>query len=109
MKRKVIIKISSAVGIVWSVYFMVKDIITYRLYEPFGLIFILLISTLFALGVGIDSVKDNAKLNRFIGNTMIGLLLLSCLILVYILVRLTLINLPLMIVWAIANYLLLLL
>lgn len=108
-KLKLIIKITSAGIIVWTIYFMIKNIIEYKLYEPFGLVFLLLISILFALGIGIDSIKDNMALNKLVGNTIIVDLILSGLFIVYVLVRLTLINLPLMIAWALANYLMILL
>ena len=87
---------------------MGKNIIEYKLYQTFGLVFLLLVSIIFALGISIDSVT-HIKLNHLIGNLMIVDLILSGLIIIYVLVRLTLLNLPLMLVWAIANYLLLLL
>ncbi len=108
-KLKLIIKIASAAAIVWAIYFIAKDIIEYKLYQPFGLVFLLLMSILFALGVGIDSVKNNIKLNHFIGNVMIVDIILAALIIIYVLIRLTILDFPLMIVWAIANYLMLLL
>lgn len=107
-KLKLIIKIISAICIIWSIYFMGKNIIVHKLYEPFGLVFLLLLSIIFALGISIDSVT-HVKLNHLIGNLMIVDIILSGLIIIYVLVRLTLLNLPLMLVWAIANYLLLLL
>lgn len=107
-KLKLIIKIISAICIIWSIYLMGKNIIEYKLYQPFGLVFLLLVSIIFALGISIDSVT-HIKLNHLIGNLMIVDLIISGLIIVYVLVRLTLLNLPLMLVWAIANYLLLLL
>lgn len=108
-KLKIFIKITSAVAVIWTIYFMIKNIIEYKLYKPFGLIFLLLVSIIFALGIGIDSIKNNITLNRLVGNIMIIDLILIGLFMVYVLVRLTLTNLPLMIVWALANYLIILL
>lgn len=108
-KLKIFVKITSAVAIIWTIYFMVKTIIEYKLYDPFGLVFLLSVSILFALGIGIDSIKNNITLNRLVGNVMIVDLILIGLFIVYVLVRLTLTNLPLMIVWALANYLIILL